>query len=250
MTSVLAFPVAVLRIIAAYVLPERDCDCCIRVIRHTDALTCCLRRSGHISIPLDFLLYLYPPMHMCSGDCLNDRNGIKTFRSDVGSYGWPRAGEVSLHVYVQQNCQCALCRVLSLYLSIYLSTYLRYLSIYRPCQGDKPWHGAEADNLLPPLCFSWARSTTETEPASAQSAVADRTVSFTFTIRWRAAHPIASVMASRTTGPSAATWSTDALRRGRAAREVVVADSEPQPGPDVDHNYCNFQVGASLPPIA
>jgi hypothetical protein len=50
--------------------------------------------SGHISIPLDFLLFLYPPMHMCSGDCLNDRNGIKTFRSNEGSYGWPKAGEV------------------------------------------------------------------------------------------------------------------------------------------------------------
>ena len=37
---------------------------------------------------------------------------------------------------------------------------------------------------------------------------------------------------------------------GSCCPGVVVADSEPQPGPDVDHNYCNFQVGASLPPIA
>ena len=41
---------------------------------------------GHISVPLDFMMYLYPPMAMCSGDCANTQAGITTFR-DTGLYG-------------------------------------------------------------------------------------------------------------------------------------------------------------------
>lgn len=41
---------------------------------------------GHISVPLDFMVYLYPPMAMCSGDCANTNAGISTFR-DIGLYG-------------------------------------------------------------------------------------------------------------------------------------------------------------------
>ena len=132
---------------------------------------------------------------MCSGDCLNDRNGIKTFRSDEGAYGWPRAGEVSLQ---QPKHACG--------------------GYHCPCLDDKPWQAADADHL-PPLCFSWARSMTVTEPARAQFVVADRTVSCMSTIHWRVAHPIANAMASRTTGPLAATWSTDAPPRDHAAQE-------------------------------
>ena len=52
--------------------------------------------AGHISIPLDFLLYLYPPMRMCHGDCLNSgsqssaingRQGVSTFQDPDGYYG-------------------------------------------------------------------------------------------------------------------------------------------------------------------
>lgn len=41
---------------------------------------------GHISVPLDFMMYLYPPMAMCSGDCANTQAGITTYR-DTGLYG-------------------------------------------------------------------------------------------------------------------------------------------------------------------
>ena len=52
--------------------------------------------KGHISVPLDFMLYLYPPMRMCHGDCENGgsetnvisgRRGVPTFHSDSGRYG-------------------------------------------------------------------------------------------------------------------------------------------------------------------
>ena len=52
--------------------------------------------KGHISVPLDFMLYLYPPMRMCHGDCqnggsetyvINGRQGVPTFQSEAGRYG-------------------------------------------------------------------------------------------------------------------------------------------------------------------
>lgn len=52
--------------------------------------------KGHISVPLDFMLYLYPPMRMCHGDCqnsgsetslINGRQGVPTFHSQLGRYG-------------------------------------------------------------------------------------------------------------------------------------------------------------------
>lgn len=33
---------------------------------------------GHITVPLDFLLYLYPPLHMCAGDCKPSATGAPT----------------------------------------------------------------------------------------------------------------------------------------------------------------------------
>ena len=42
---------------------------------------------GHVSVPLDFLIYLYPPMAMCSGDCANNNAGVETFRDSNGLYG-------------------------------------------------------------------------------------------------------------------------------------------------------------------
>jgi len=43
---------------------------------------------GHISVPLDFLLYLYPPLHMCHGDCDPHGVGIPTFNNPDGLYGY------------------------------------------------------------------------------------------------------------------------------------------------------------------
>jgi hypothetical protein len=53
--------------------------------------------SGHITVPLDFLLYLYPPLHMCAGDCKASATGIPTFLNPSGKYGNDR------------RPQCAIC---------------------------------------------------------------------------------------------------------------------------------------------
>eukprot|EP00899_Mesostigma_viride_P026947 jgi/Mesvir1/7437/Mv19218-RA.1 len=47
--------------------------------------------NGNVSIPLDFLIYLYPIMRYCDQGCLNTRGGITTFRSTDGFYGHPIA---------------------------------------------------------------------------------------------------------------------------------------------------------------
>eukprot|EP00898_Chlorokybus_atmophyticus_P003902 jgi/Chlat1/4512/Chrsp29S04581 len=54
---------------------------------------------GNISVPLDFLIYLYPPMRYCGLDCQNTLAGVSTFR-DQGLYG---AAKTSTDQYTGAN---------------------------------------------------------------------------------------------------------------------------------------------------
>lgn len=49
-----------------------------------------VQNTNMISVPLDFLLYLYPPMHYCGRKCQNDvrKAGIRTFADPDGHYGF------------------------------------------------------------------------------------------------------------------------------------------------------------------
>ena len=50
----------------------------------------CPEDCGTVKVPLDFLLYLYPPLYYCRIGCANvesNINGISTFRDTSGYYG-------------------------------------------------------------------------------------------------------------------------------------------------------------------
>ena len=55
------------------------------------------RDNARVKVPLDFLLFVYPPVGLCSGDCGGREAGVaapllSTFESQSGYYGDPRNG--------------------------------------------------------------------------------------------------------------------------------------------------------------
>lgn len=55
-----------------------------------DIVAACSEPCGEVAVPVDFMLYLYPPMYYCRIGCLNvelNQPGISTFRDTSGYYG-------------------------------------------------------------------------------------------------------------------------------------------------------------------
>ncbi|KAK3237965.1 hypothetical protein CYMTET_51988, partial [Cymbomonas tetramitiformis] len=65
-------------------------------------------RATAVKVPIDFLLYLYPPMHYCNKDCDNSPTGniLKTFESTDGLYG---DSEVGGSYPLSGTGQCKIC---------------------------------------------------------------------------------------------------------------------------------------------